>query len=195
MPCRRIAAGIKRAVRGALRPRFLAAVTVVLCPGWAPAAVLQPDQIAAQSAQEPAPEPKELPVQYGAVGDMQSDLADLRALRGLEEDFLRAEIEGNASLADTVMADNYVGLRADGRVMSKSEVLSNLTRQQRGRFTVTATNLREHLFSGSACVTLTKVYTEPGKPNSYRENVLHFYTKQNGMLRLQVSTPLPSTQP
>ena len=93
------------------------------------------------------------------------------------------------------MADNYVGLRADGRVMSKSEVLSNLTRQRRGRFTVTATNLREHLFSGSACVTLTKVYTEPGKPNSYRENVLHFYTKQNGMWRLQVSTPLPSTQP
>lgn len=170
---------------------------------WAAAAARQRNQFEPQSVEAPSQAPvqgsvqapKVLPVQYPAVGDMQSDLADLRALRRLEEDFLRAEMEGNAPLAESVMADNYVGLRADGRVMSKSEVLDNLTHQRRAPFTVSATNLREHLFSGSACVTLTKVYTEPGRPTSFRENVLHFYTKQNGVWRLQVSSPMPSTHP
>src|ERR1700722_12992554 len=73
---------------------------------------------------------------------------DLEVLRRLEEEYLRAEIEDDTAIAGTILADDYVGLRADGSTTTKADILSNLTRHDRRRdpYQITATNLREHLF-------------------------------------------------
>jgi hypothetical protein len=122
---------------------------------------------------------------------------DLEVLRRLEEDYLRAEIEDNGTIAKSILADDYVGLRADGTTSDKSEVLSRLARHERSRepYLITATNMREHLFGDSACVTYTKVYTRPGSQAAYSQNILHVLTRRDGIWRLQLSSPLPASRP
>jgi hypothetical protein len=122
---------------------------------------------------------------------------DLEVLRRLEEEYLRAEIEDDSAIAGTILADDYVGLKPDGSTAAKSDILSNLDRHERRRapYLITATNMREHLFGDTACLTYTKVYTKPGSKASYSENVLHLLTRRNGIWRLQLSSPLPAARP
>src|ERR1700733_14926452 len=122
---------------------------------------------------------------------------DLEVLRRLEEDYLRAEIEDDTAIAGTILADDYVGIRADGATSTKADVLSRLDRHERRRepYLITATNMRQHLFGDTACVTYTKVYTKTGSPAAYSENVLHVLIRRNGIWRLQVSSPLPAPKP
>jgi hypothetical protein len=122
---------------------------------------------------------------------------DLEVLRRLEEEYLRAEIEDDTSIAGTILADDYVGLKPDGSTSTKADVLSRLDRHERRRepYLITATNMRQHLFGDTACVTYTKVYTKPGTQAAFSENVLHVLIRRNGIWRLQVSSPLPSPKP
>jgi Domain of unknown function (DUF4440) len=121
---------------------------------------------------------------------------DLEVLRRLEEEYLRAEIEDDTAIAGTILADDYVGLKPDGSTAGKADILSALDRHERRRapYLITATNMREHLFGDTACLTYTKVYTKPGSQASYSENVLHLLTRRNGIWRLQLSSPLPSAR-
>jgi hypothetical protein len=122
---------------------------------------------------------------------------DLEVLRRLEEEYLRAEIEDDTAIAGTILADDYVGLKPDGSTSTKADVLSRLDRHERRRepYMITATNMRQHLFGDTACVTYTKVYTKPGTQGAFSENVLHVLIRRNGIWRLQVSSPLPSPKP
>jgi hypothetical protein len=122
---------------------------------------------------------------------------DLEVLRRLEEEYLRAEIEDDTAIAGTILADDYVGLKPDGSTSTKADVLSRLDRHERRRepYLITATNMRQHLFGDTACVTYTKVYTKTGSPAAYSENVLHVLIRRNGIWRLQVSSPLPAPKP
>jgi hypothetical protein len=122
---------------------------------------------------------------------------DLEVLRRLEEEYLRAEIEDDTAIAGTILADDYVGLKPDGSTSTKADVLSRLDRHERRRepYLITATNMRQHLFGDTACVTYTKVYTKPGTQAAFSENVLHVLIRRNGIWRLQVSGPLPSPKP
>ncbi len=141
------------------------------------------------SAQVPAaPQSSQIPSQV----DPQRDL---EVLRRLEEEYLRAEIEDDTAIASTILAEDYVGLKPDGSTASKADILSNLGRHERRRdpYQITATNMREHLFGDTACLTYTKVYTKPGSQAAYSENVLHLLTRRNGIWRLQLSSPLPAT--
>jgi Domain of unknown function (DUF4440) len=119
---------------------------------------------------------------------------DTEVLRHLEEEYIRAEIEDDTAIAGTILADDYVGLKPDGATSTKAEVLSRLERHERKQnpYLITATNMREHLFGDTACVTYTKVYTRPGAAHSFDENVLHMLIRRNGVWRLQLSSPLPS---
>jgi hypothetical protein len=119
---------------------------------------------------------------------------DLEVLRRLEEEYLRAEIEDDTAIAGTILADDYVGLKPDGSTASKADVLNNLGRHDRSRdpYQITATNMREHLFGDTACLTYTKIYTKPGRQAAYSENVLHLLIRRNGIWRLQLSSPLPA---
>jgi hypothetical protein len=140
------------------------------------------------SAQVPAgPQSNQIPAQI----DPQRDL---EVLRRLEEEYLRAEIEDDTAIASTILAEDYVGLKPDGSTASKADILSNLGRHDRRRdpYRITATNMREHLFGDTACLTYTKVYTKPGRQATYSENVLHILTRRNGIWRLQLSSPLPA---
>jgi hypothetical protein len=122
---------------------------------------------------------------------------DLEVLRRLEEEYLRAEIEDDSAIAGTILADDYVGLKPDGTTSSKSDVLSRLDRHDRRRepYLITATNMRQHLFGDTACVTYTKVYTKPGTKAAFSENVLHLLIRRDGIWRLQLSSPLPAPRP
>jgi hypothetical protein len=122
---------------------------------------------------------------------------DLEVLRRLEEEYLRAEIEDDTAIAGTILADDYVGLKPDGSTFSKSDVLGRLGRHERRRepYLITATNMRQHLFGDTACVTYTKVYTKPGSQGAFSENVLHLLIRRNGIWRLQLSSPLPAPKP
>jgi hypothetical protein len=122
---------------------------------------------------------------------------DLEVLRRLEAEYLRAEIEDDTAIAGTVLADDYVGLKPDGSTSTKADVLSRLDRHERRRepYLITATNMRQHLFGDTACVTYTKVYTKPGTQAAFSENVLHVLIRHNGIWRLQVSSPLPAPKP
>jgi hypothetical protein len=122
---------------------------------------------------------------------------DLEVLRRLEEEYLRAEIEDDTAIAGTILADDYVGLKPDGSTSTKADVLSRLDRHERRRepYLITATNMRQHLFGDTACVTYTKVYTKPGSQASYSENILHVLIRRNGIWHLQVSSPLPAPKP
>ncbi|MDT7815370.1 MAG: hypothetical protein QOJ42_5286 [Acidobacteriaceae bacterium] len=122
---------------------------------------------------------------------------DLEVLRRLEEEYLRAEIEDDTAIAGTILADDYVGLKPDGSTSTKADVLSRLDRHERRRepYMIAATNMRQHLFGDTACVTYTKVYTKPGTQGAFSENVLHVLIRRNGIWRLQVSSPLPSPKP
>jgi hypothetical protein len=115
-------------------------------------------------------------------------------LRRLEEEYLRAEIEDDTAIAGTILAEDYVGLRPDGSTATKADVINNLARHDRRRdpYLITATNMREHLFGDTACLTYTKVYTKPGSKAAYSENVLHLLTRRGGIWRLQLSSPLPA---
>jgi hypothetical protein len=122
---------------------------------------------------------------------------DLEVLRRLEEEYLRAEIEDDTAIAGSILADDYVGLKPDGATSTKADVLSRLDRHERRRepYLITATNMRQHLFGDTACVTYTKIYTKPGTQAAFSENVLHVLIRRNGIWRLQVSSPLPSPKP
>jgi hypothetical protein len=122
---------------------------------------------------------------------------DLEVIRRLEAEYLRAEIEDDASIAGTILADDYVGLKPDGSTSSKSDVLNRLNLHERRRqpYLITATNMREHLFGDTAAVSYTKLYSKPGSQAAYSENVLHLLIRRNGIWRLQLSSPLPSPRP
>lgn len=131
---------------------------------------------------------------FAAQPQANSPQRDLEILRRLEADYLRAEIEDDTAIAGTILADDYVGIRADGATSTKADILSRLDRHERRRepYLITATNMRQHLFGDTACVTYTKVYTKPGSQAAYSENVLHVLIRRNGIWRLQVSSPLPA---
>jgi hypothetical protein len=122
---------------------------------------------------------------------------DLEVLRRLEEDYLRAEIEDDTAIASSILAEDYVGLKADGSSSTKADVLNRLGRHERRRepYLITATNMREHLFGDSACVTYNKVYSRPGTHAEYTESVLHLLVRRDGIWRLQLSSPLPTPRP
>jgi len=122
-----------------------------------------------------------------------STAQDLDHLRQKEADYLRAELENSAALAGSVLAEDYVGIRSDGSSATKAEVLQSLSAHQGSRqpFTIGASNMREHLFGDTACITYTKVYTFTGRRQTYSENLLHIFTKRNGVWHLQVSSPMP----
>jgi hypothetical protein len=126
-----------------------------------------------------------------------TEARDAEVLRHLEEEYLRAEIEDDTAIAGTILADNFVGLKPDGTTSTKGEVLARLERHERKQnpYLITATNMREHLFGDTACVTYTKVYTKPGARNSFEENVLHMLIRHSGVWRLQLSSPLPNPKP
>ena len=147
--------------------------------------ILAPRRAASQVA--PAPQSNQIPNQV----DPQRDL---EVLRRLEEEYLRAEIEDDTAIAGTILADDYIGLKPDGSTASKADVLSNLGRHDRSRdpYQITATNMREHLFGDTACLTYTKIYNKPGRQAAYSENVLHLLIRRNGIWRLQLSSPLPA---
>ena len=147
--------------------------------------ILAPRKAAAQTP--PATPSNQIPGQV----DQQRDL---EVLRRLEEEYLRAEIEDDTTIAGTILADDYIGLKPDGSTASKADVLSNLGRHDRSRdpYQITATNMREHLFGDTACLTYTKIYTKPGRQAAYSENVLHLLIRRNGIWRLQLSSPLPA---
>ncbi len=132
-----------------------------------------------------------------AQAQTNSPQRDLEVLRRLEEEYLRAEIEDDTAIAGTILADDYVGLRPDGSTSTKSDVLNRLGLHQRRQnpYLITATNMRQHLFGDTACVSYTKVYTKPGSQASYSENVLHVLIRRDGIWRLQLSSPLPAPKP
>ena len=121
---------------------------------------------------------------------------DVEVLQRLEEEYLRAEIEDDTAIAATVLADDYVGLRADGSNASKADVLSSLARHERRRepYRITAVDMREHLFGDTAGLTYTKVYTRPGSQAAFSEKVLHVFARRNGIWRLELSSPLPTSR-
>jgi Domain of unknown function (DUF4440) len=147
--------------------------------------ILAPRRAAGQAPS--TPQPNQTPSQV----DPQRDL---EVLRRLEADYMRAEIEDDTAIAGAILAEDYVGLRPDGSSASKADVLGNLARHDRGRdpYQITATNMREHLFGDTACLTYTKIYTKPGSHAAYSENVLHLLIRRNGIWRLQLSSPLPA---
>jgi hypothetical protein len=149
-------------------------------------AVLSPHRAAGQQV-PPAAQSNQIPSQDGQQ-------RDLEVLRRLEEEYLRAEIEDDTAIAGTILAEDYVGLKPDGSTATKADVMNNLARHDRRRepYLITATNMREHLFGDTACLTYTKVYTKPGSQAAYSENVLHLLTRRGGIWRLQLSSPLPS---
>jgi hypothetical protein len=126
-----------------------------------------------------------------------SPQTDQEVLRHLEADYLRAEIEDDSALAGAILADDYVGLRADGSSSTRSEVLSRLDLHERRRqpYLITATNMREHLYGDTAILTYTKVYNKPGSQAAFSENVLHVFLKRGNVWRLQLSSPLPNPKP
>jgi Domain of unknown function (DUF4440) len=119
---------------------------------------------------------------------------DGEVIQRLEEEYLRAEIEDDTAIAGSILADDYVGLRPDGSSSTKADVLGRLNLHERRSqpYQITATNMRQHLFGDTACVTYTKVYTKPGNQGVFRENVLHVLIRRNGIWRLQLSTLLPA---
>jgi hypothetical protein len=160
-------------------------------------AVLSPHTAAAQQVSPPA-QPNSVqpnPIQpQSTPAPQDSPQRDLEILRRLEEEYLRAEIEDDTAIAGTILAEDYVGLKPDGTTLTKADVLNILGRHERRRepYLITATNMREHLFGDTACLTYTKVYTKPGSQTAYSENVLHLLTRRGGIWRLQLSSPLPS---
>jgi Domain of unknown function (DUF4440) len=129
-----------------------------------------------------------------AQAQASSPQRDTEVLQRLEEDYLRAEIEDDATIAGAILADDYVGLRPDGSSSTKADVLNRLNLHERRRqpYLITATNMRQHLFGDTACVTYTKVYTKPGTQAAYSENVLHVLIRRDGIWRLELSTLLPA---
>jgi len=156
-------------------------------------AILSPRKAAGQQV-PPAAQSNQIPPQSNQAPAPASPQRDLEVLRRLEEEYLRAEIEDDTAIAGTILAEDYVGLRPDGSTATKADVINNLARHERRRepYLITATNMREHLFGDTACLTYTKVYTKPGSQAAYSENVLHLLTRRGGIWRLQLSSPLPS---
>lgn len=114
-------------------------------------------------------------------------------LRQIEANYLRAEMEDDSSVADTILAEDFVGIRGDGSTSNREDILNSLAKRPRNHdpYRIVATNMREHIFGDTACVTYTKVYTLSGNRGSYSENVLHIFTQRNGAWRLQISSPIP----
>jgi hypothetical protein len=165
---------------------FLVSLLLAASPGWAAAGTQSP------AGNSPSPQTSQKTSQ--TLRDQ--EIRDLEALRQLEANYLRAEMEDSAQLAGSILADDYLGLNADGTAASKSDVLNSLDRHERTRhpYNVTANNLQEHIFGDTACVTYTKIYTLPNN-SSYSEDVLHIFTKRNGAWHLQVSSPIPKPRP
>jgi hypothetical protein len=133
---------------------------------------------------------------FGATA--QAPLAETPArvaeiLRSLEANYLRAEMENDATVASSVLADDFVGIRGDGTTSSREDVLNSLAKRPVSHepYRIAATNMREHIFGDTACVTYTKVYMVPSSQRTFSENVLHIFTMKNGNWRLQLSSPIP----
>jgi ketosteroid isomerase-like protein len=123
-----------------------------------------------------------------------SPAQNTEVIQRLEEDYLRAEIEDDTAIAGSILAEDYVGLRADGSSTSKADVMArlNLHQRQHQPYQITAVNMRVHLYGDTACVTYTKVYKRPGNQAAVSESVLHVLLRRNGIWRVQLSTVLPS---
>jgi Domain of unknown function (DUF4440) len=164
-------------------------------PGSASGVPVAAQQSVPPSAQQASP-PQTQPGISGTRGAEVSG-SEIGLLRQLEENYLRAEMENDAQLAESLMADDYIGVRGDGTTADKLSVLNSLSKQPRGSqpYRIVAANMREHLFGDTACITYTKIYTQPNSNASYSENVLHILIKRNGAWHLQVSSPIPSPKP
>lgn len=112
----------------------------------------------------------------------------------METEYLRAETEDSPALASKVLAGDFVGIKGDGGTITKAEVLQSLARRSPA-MSIREIHMREYLFGDTACVTYTKIYTAPGKAQSYSENLLHVFTKRNGVWHLQISSPIVEAKP
>jgi hypothetical protein len=153
----------------------------------------RPDFAAVGEAQEAGTLPEQM---AGAQPDGSLE-RDIQSLSQLEANYLRAEMEDNTTLAASIMADDYVGVRGDGSTSFKDDVLGNLAKHDRRRepLAITAVNMREHIFGDTACVTYTKIYTVTRTRATYSESVMHIFTKRGDQWHLQVSSPIPSPRP
>jgi Domain of unknown function (DUF4440) len=134
---------------------------------------------------------QQLPTTQAPLAPASSHVIEI--LRGLEANYLRAEMEDDAKVADSILAEDFVGIRSDGSASNREDILNNLAKHQRSRepYRIAATNMREYVFGDTACVTYTKVYTLTNNRPPYSENVMHIFTFKGFNWRLQVSSPIP----
>lgn len=151
-----------------------------------PSAFLCNSQLA--GAQNPSGPPQGPPLLPSDNGSQAAEV-----LRGLEENYLRAEMERDAALAGSILADSFLVVRSDGSTLNRQQVLENLVNPQGNAtgYRISAENMRVHVFGDAACLTYTKIYTLPGSGRTYHENVLHLFTLRQGGWRLQMSSVLP----
>ena len=121
---------------------------------------ISPAWPAQAAGQTPASTPSQT-----ARAETEAAAQEVETLRQMESNYMRAEMEGSAKLAGTILADDYLGIRGDGTAMDKTKVLHNLASYSHTRepYTITATNMREHVFGDMACVDVYKNLHAAGK--------------------------------
>ena len=91
------------------------------------------------------------------------------------------------------MADDFVGIGANGQTPGKAQLLKNWRSQagQAPSYTVETSDMRVFVLGETAVATYTKTYTAKENGNIAHEDVTDIFTRQHGSWKLRLSRSSP----
>jgi len=123
----------------------------------------------------------------------ENNKADSALIQQLETSWLSAERTTDAALLDRVMADDFVGIGANGQTPGKAQLLKNW-RSQAGQappYTVETSDMHVFVLGETAVATYTKTYTAKENGNIAQKDVTDIFTRQHGSWKLRLSRSSP----
>jgi hypothetical protein len=121
------------------------------------------------------------------------DTKDSQLIQQLEASRLKAERTTDPALLDTVLAEDFIGIGANGQTPGKAQLLKNW-RSQAGQappYTLETSDMRVFVLGEAAVAAYNKTYTAKENGNIAHEDVTDVFTRQHGSWKLRLSRSSP----
>jgi protein-disulfide isomerase len=117
-----------------------------------------------------------------------SSSATVRDLKRLDSQLDDAYIRGDKRLLERVLADEMIGVSAEGDVTRKTEILSQTSPPGAGlKFSILVEDIRVYLFGDTAIVSSRKTLNEEKSSSSDRYRETNTYVRKDGLWQLVAS--------
>ena len=114
---------------------------------------------------------------------------EVKTIRQVEDDWLRAERTTDISSFDQVLADDYVNLTPRGLGPGKADILEHV-RARKGQappYSIEIADMHIYILGDVAVAVYVKTYIAKENGNVMREDNTHIFEREHGTWKLKIS--------